>query len=348
MERTIMSKEINQQPRVLSQIEDKNKSILSAIADEVNAKNITHVTFAARGTSDHASIYGQYMMSAFCNMVAGNAMASTVTLYEGKINFSNDLVIGVSQSGKAADMIAVLEQAKKSGAVTVAITNDEDSPMAKVAKYHLFCNAEEEVSVAATKTFTAQLGLIALLTAYISKNNELLDNIRKVSTVAQETLDTIKPSVEKIADKLTNIKESFILGRGFMYAVALEAALKTQETCYIKSKGYAISDFYHGPLAQVEKDTPVIVLAPKGKAFDDACKMIDRLLEIGNSPIVITNDKQLSEKLENSVIVPDTGFEATEVFPFAIFAQSLAENISVNKGLNPDAPRALKKVTITK
>jgi len=348
MERTIMAKEIEEQINVLEKIEAKNKEVLSEIANEVASRNITHATFAGRGTSDHAGKYGIYMFGTFCNMVAGDATASAITLYNGKPNFNNDLVIGISQSGKAADMIEVLKQANDSGAVTVAITNDEESPMANVAKYHLFCNAEEEVSVAATKTFSAQLALIAFLTGYISKDEDLLTNMRLVPKFLKETLNNCKEAIEKCGNKLKNVNESFILGRGLMYPIALETALKTQETCYIKSKGCAISDFYHGPLAQVEKETPVLVLAGKGKAFMDACQMIERLQEIGNLPIVLTNDLELSQKIENAVLLPDTGYEATSVFPFTIFIQSLAEYTSVSRGLNPDSPRALKKVTITK
>lgn len=348
MERTIMAKEIKEQITILEKIESKNQKVLSEIANEVNSKNITHATFAGRGTSDNACKYGIYMFGTFCNMVAGDASASVITLYDGKPNFNNDLVVGVSQSGKAADIIEVLKQANISGAVTVAITNDENSPMAKEAKYHLFCNAEEEKSVAATKTFSAQLALIALLTGYISKNEDLLANFRAVPKFLKETLENSKESLEICGNKLKEVNESFLLARGYLYPIALEASLKIQETCYIKSKGYAISDFYHGPLAQVDEKTPVVVFAGRGKAFKDSCEMIERLQGLGVLPIVITNDLELSKKVKDAVLIPDTGHEETSIFTFAIFIQSLAEYISVAKGLNPDSPRSLKKVTITK
>ena len=348
MERTIMSKEIEEQICVLEKIEAKNQNVLKEIAKEVKDKKITHATLAGRGTSDHACKYGIYMFGTFCNIVAGDAAASIITLYDGKPNFNNDLVIGISQSGKAADMMEVLKQANSTGAVTVAITNDEDSPMAKIAKYHLFCNAEKEISVAATKTFSAQLALIAYLTGYISENEELLNNIRKVSKFLKETLENSKENIERFGNKLKDANDGFILARGYLYPIALEAALKIQETCYIKSKGYAISDFYHGPLAQVDEKTPVFVLAGKGKSIKDSSEMIDKLNKLGISPMVITNDKELVEKNENSVLIPDTGYEATSVFPYVIFVQSLAEYTSINRGLNPDSPRFLKKVTITK
>ena len=348
MERTIMAKEIQEQIIVLEKIEAKNQKVLFEIANEVNSKNITHATFAGRGTSDNACKYGIYMFGTFCNIVAGDATASTITLYDGKPNFNNDLVIGISQSGKAADIIEVLKQANQSGAITVAITNNENSPMAGVAKYHLFCNAEEEKSVAATKTFSAQLALIAFLTGYISKNEDLLTHMREVPRFLKETLENCVGAIKNCSDKLKDIHDCFVLARGYLYPIALEAALKIQETCYIKSKGYAISDFYHGPLAQVEEKTPVILFAGKGKAFKDTCEMIDRLQNIGAFLTIITNDLELSQKIEDAILIPHTGYEATSIFTFTIFVQSLAEDISIAKGLNPDSPRSLKKVTITK
>lgn len=348
MERTIMSKEIEEQISVLERIEAKNQNTLKEIAKEVQTRRISHAVLAGRGTSDNACKYGIYMLGTFCNMVAGDAAASIITLYEGKPNFTNDLVIGISQSGKAADMLEVLKQANCTGAVTVAITNDEDSPMAKTAKYHLYCNAEKEISVAATKTFSAQLALIAYLTGYISENEELLNNMRNVPEVLKETLENSKDEIKICGNKLKDAYDAFILARGYLYPVALEASLKIQETCYIKAKGYAISDFYHGPLAQVDEKSPVIVLAGKGKNLKDSCEMISRLKELGVLPIVITNDKELLENVENAVLIPDTGYEATSVFPYAIFIQSVAEYTSISRGLNPDSPRALKKVTISK
>lgn len=226
MEKTIMAKEIEQEVSILERVEEKNKKVLTEIAEEVESRKITHATFAGRGTSDNAGRYGIYMLGTFCNMVAGEATASAITLYDGKPNYNNDLVVGISQSGKAADMIEVLKQANESGAVTVAITNDENSPMAKTAKYHLFCNAEEEISVAATKTFSAQLALIAYLTGYISKNEELLKNIREVSKYLKETLENSKDAIEMCGNQLKEVNEAFLLARGYLYPIALETALK--------------------------------------------------------------------------------------------------------------------------
>lgn len=345
---TKMLKEILEQPNVLENIEKANADVLKALVKELNDRKINHAVFAARGTSDHASIYGQYLLGIYKGVVSSLAIPSCITLYEGKLDLSSDLVIGVSQSGKAADALAVIERGNSQGAVTVAITNDENSPMAKTAKYHLYCYAGLEESVAATKTFTAQMYLLALLTAYWSENSELLELLRKLPQHSEAMLKNVGETISRQVDRFRYIKEGFVLARGICYPIALEATLKIQETCYIKMKGYAVSDFYHGPLAQVDTDLPVIILAPKGAAFEDTKAMIEKIGSIGTEVLVVTDDKQLSEENKNSVLVPNTGSEVTVAFLFAIFAQYFAQCLSVSKGLNPDSPRLLKKVTITK
>ncbi|MEG0771497.1 MAG: SIS domain-containing protein [Clostridia bacterium] len=345
---TKMLKEILEQPSVLGNVEKANESTLKALVSELNERKVTHATFAARGTSDHASIYGQYVLGKFKGVVSSLALPSCITLYDGKLSLENDLVFGVSQSGKAADALAVIEQGNAAGAVTVAITNDETSPLAKQAKYHLFCNAGLEESVAATKTFTSQMFLLGLVAAYWSNNSEFLAALREVPQFAQQMLDTCQDDIISKVPKFRFMKEGFVLSRGYSYAVALEAALKIQETCYIKMKGYAISDFYHGPLAQLDKDVPVIIFANNGKIANDVKEIVAKVTEIGIDPLIVTNDIALSEKKENTVLIPDTGCEATEAFLYAIFAQRFAECLSTSKNLCPDTPRLLKKVTITK
>jgi len=348
MNMTKMLHEIFQQPMVLEGIENENKAVLEKLVEELNSKNIDHAVLSARGSSDHAAVYGQYLLGIYKGVVSALAIPSCITLYGGKPDMSHDLVIGISQSGKAADAIAVLETAKNQGAVTVAITNDEESPLAKIAKYHLFCNTGHEASVAATKTFTAQMYLLALLAAYWSANAELLDVLRKLPQSLKTATDSISADIGQNVERFRYMNEGFVLARGLCYPVALEMALKIQETCYIKMQGYAVSDFYHGPLAQVNPDVPVILLAPEGEAFEDSEAMIDRITSMGTQVMVVTDDKALSQKYENSVLLPAQGSEVASAFLFTVFAQCFAESLSVSKGLNPDSPRALKKVTITK
>ena len=344
---TKMLEEILEQPVALSGIEKENESTLKALAAEINDKKIKTAVFSGRGTSDHASIYGQYLFGIKNGIVSSLAIPSCITSYDCEFAFENMLVIGVSQSGKAADALAVLNQAKNKDAVTVAITNDKNSPMALSAKYHLYCNTGAEISVAATKTFTAQMYLIALLSAYISGDNEFLSDLRTVPDSAKELIGNADLIREQVV-RYRFMNEGFVLARGICYPVALETALKIQETCYIKMKGYAISDFYHGPMAQLDSDVPVIIYAVKGHTFDDAKDMIKKVCSIGISPLVVTDDGEFAKEFDFSFVIPSAGSEFTKPYLLAIFAQLFAECLCGNKGMNPDAPRLLKKVTITK
>lgn len=345
---TLMLQEIKQQPEVLSKLEAVNKDTLLALSRQVREKGIRHIIFAGRGTSDHAAIYGQYLLGMTCGMLSGSALPSVVTLYGAKLDFSDTLVIGVSQSGKAADAIAVLEQAREFGALTVAVTNDETSPMAKAAAYHLFCAAGPEISVAATKTFTAQLGIMYLLAAYLSENKEMLEEFNKLPELIAKLDSDCDETITALATRFRYIRDGFVLSRGISYPIALESTLKLQETCYVRMKGYAVSDFYHGPLAQVDRDVPIIVYEGGGHAETANREMITRLNEIGVEPLVVTADAEYAAAQSLSFVIPDSGCELIRPFLFAVFAQRFAEALCAVRGLNPDAPRNLKKVTITR
>lgn len=345
---TKMLEEIAQQPKVLESLEEANRETLLALTKELRERNITHAVFAGRGTSDHASIFAQYVLGITTGVVSGLAMPSCITLYDGHFAFSSDLVVGVSQSGKAADALAVMQQANACGGVTVAITNDTQSPMAKEAKYHLYCNAGPELSVAATKTFTAQMGLAVLLAAYWSGKEELLKAFRALPSYVEALIRKCDGDMPQTTLRYRYIEDGFVLSRGLSYPVALEAMLKIQETCYVKMKGYAVSDFYHGPLAQVDMDVPVIIFAPKGHAEQDNRDMAKKLREIGVDPLIVTSDEAFARENSLSFLIPDTGNEITQAFLFAVFAQRFAESLCGQKGLNPDAPRNLKKVTVTR
>ncbi|MBP5467204.1 MAG: SIS domain-containing protein, partial [Clostridia bacterium] len=175
---TLMWKEISQTPDIFAKEIKDNSATVSKLVADIKSSGITNFVAAARGTSDHALIYFKYGLECNSSYTVGLAAPSVVTMYNGKINYKNSVVIGCSQSGKAADVLEVLKRANEQGAITISITNDEKSPMAKEAKYHLFCAAEEEKSVAATKTFSAQLFNLLWLAAALSENKEQLELIK--------------------------------------------------------------------------------------------------------------------------------------------------------------------------
>ncbi len=345
---TKMEKEIFEQPKVLSSLKATNDSTLKNLVTDIKQRDIKLVYFAARGTSDHASIYASYLISTYVGVPTALALPSVITAYDGKLNLKDALVIGVSQSGKAADVLAVMERAKNNGALTVSVTNDLASPMAEYGDYHLFCNAGVEESVAATKTFTSQMYLLALLAGYWSGSEQLMSLLDKVPAAVEETLSYIPAEIEKFVQRYRYMEHGFVLSRGATMAIALETMLKLQETNYVKMKGYAVSDFWHGPLAQVDEGTVVILYAPEGVVFENCREMLTKLDSLGAEVILVSDNEEITKDRAQAVKLPKLDSDSVSPFLFAVFAQMFACKLTAVKGRNPDAPRNLNKVTITK
>ncbi len=354
---TLMWKEINEAPVVFEEIQKNNADVMKSLVSAIKAGTSTNFVAAARGTSDHALIYFKYMLEINSQYTVGLSAPSVITLYKGKINYSNSIVIGCSQSGKAADVLEIIKRGNEQGAITIGVTNDINSPIAKEAKYHLYCSAGLESSVAATKTFSAQLYLLLWLAAELSNHKEDLLHLRSLTQEITKVIPQIDKLTTKYAEKFKNMKSGFILSRGMTYAIALEATLKLQETCYIQMKGYAGSDFYHGPMAMVSEETPVILYCAKNNGDaemqklvrEDQMKIIDKMLTLNAPVLLVTNDNVLTGKAKCNDALIDFGVpEEICMFAFALFAQMFACKISCSIGNNPDSPRALQKVTITK
>ena len=355
---TLMWKEINETPRVFGEIQQENSLVMDSLVKAIKASNVKNFVAAARGTSDHAMIFFKYVLEVNSEYTVGLSAPSVITLYKGKINYSNSIVIGCSQSGKAADVLEVIKKGNEQGAITIAVTNDKESPMAKEAKYHLYCNAGLESSVAATKTFSAQLFVLLWLAAELSEHKEDLMMLKSLRTEIEKVIPQIDVLTTKYADKFKDMQSGFVLSRGVTYPIALEASLKLQETCYIQMKGYAGSDFYHGPMAMVNEKTPVIIYCAENKGDSemknlvrtDQIKCVEKMLSLKAPVLLVTNDVLLTGKFArcNDALIKFSVSEEVCMFAFALFAQMFACKISCGIGNNPDSPRALNKVTITK
>lgn len=342
-----LEKEIREQPSVLASLREKNNSVLSALVKEINEKKINNIYFAARGTSDHACIYAQYLFGVVLGIPCTLGTPSVITQYGSEIKFNNTLVVGVSQSGRAEDVNAILESANNQGATTLAITNYETSLLATTAKYHLFCNAGEEKSIAATKTFTSQMYLLALLCAEWSKNEELFSALEAVPAQVEAALDYLPSMIADVVKNLLDYKEAVVLGRGLSYAIALEGALKILETNKMKVKGYPISDFYHGPVAQLHNGDLAIVLAQSGVMENDAIKMIQKLKTVGANTVVISDKEELLNGTAG-IKICGTSSKFTIPFIFAIAVQLIALELVLAKGIDPDKSNVIAKITVTK
>ncbi len=345
---TKMWQEILEQPNVLERCKRESEGVISKITDHLKEQQIDSVVIAARGTSDHAGVYAKYIIEYCMGIPVALAAPSIFTMYGKSLNLKNSLVIGISQSGKAADVLEVIISANQSGATTITITNDDQSPLATEARFHLYCNAGLEKSVAATKTFTSQLYLIALLVAAWSGNDDMKKELSFIPQNINNVIETSAKYITNKAERYLYMNECFVLTRGMNYPIALEAALKIQETSYVRAKAYAVSDFHHGPFAMIDKDMPVFVYAPEGPALKDIIEMINKLKECQAEIIVISNNKEVLEMGNCSFEIPQTKNDMISPFYNVVIAQMFACSLALTKGLNPDSPRGLNKVTITK
>lgn len=345
---TIMEKEILSQSKVLQQTYETNLELAEKLAKVIKQKNIRQIIVAARGSSNNACTYFKYMCEIYAGIPVSFVHPSVITMYNGKLDMSGCVVLGVSQSGQALDVRTVLTKATKQGAITVAITNNLTSPMALETQYHFYLDVEEEKSVAATKTFTAQMLVLEMIVmALISPENRLPYGLKDIPALLEKTF-ALRESLEKLADHLAEQSQVIILSRGLNLAVGREIALKLQETCYINARSYAISDFYHGPFALAGEGTHILILAMEGETMRDAVDMVNALRPTGVDISLLTQNKTLAAQFPNSSVILPSSSEILSPFVSTVAGQILALSLSIRRGINPDSPRGLKKVTITK
>ncbi|MEI6101249.1 MAG: SIS domain-containing protein [Eubacteriales bacterium] len=343
---SIMFNEIMEQPGVLLGIEEKNKDVLTELVAAIKQADIRQVVIAARGTSDHCGIYIKYLAEILLGMPVMLAAPSVNTLYNAKVLYRDAVVIAISQSGMAQDALAVLEDANECNSITVAVTNNPQSPVAKTARFHLDCVAGPEKSVAATKTFTAEMYCLALLVARWGANEELLHALRELPQGIERELAHAQEIMHS-ARSFTFMQQCFVLGRGLLYPIVLEASLKMMETSYTNARGFAISDFQHGPLALVTDNTPIFVYCVSDETREDVLKAAGQYADLGAYVILVTDDQRNTDNAEKVFMVEKSN-KYTAPFHFVVFAQLFACGLADAKRRTPDAPRNIKKITITK
>ena len=341
-----IEQEIAEQPEVIRRLLGGQKENAKTIATAIRDFDPAFVCIAARGTSDNAGRYAQYLLGIQTGLSVALATPSLHTLYEAPPNLSRALTIGISQSGQSEDVRRVLDDARGQGGLTLGITNDPASPLATTAAHHLFIDAGKEVSVAATKTYTAQLAAIALLVTQLADQAELHESLQKLPDFAAQTLDTS----DKIADWVQRYRymERFAaIGRGYNYATAYEVGLKIKELCYITGEQYSEADFRHGPIALIQSGFPVIVFAARGKTLPLILDLLKRLREQQAECLLIANDDAPAPLAQYVMPFPDAIPEWLSPVAAVIPGQVFAMRLAVERGHQVDEPRGLKKVTVT-
>ena len=340
---SLMLQEIAEQPAVLERTIAAEYDKYRLLGQFLRKQQIRLIVIVARGSSDNASLFGRYLLEVTTGIPVSLAAPSVYTLYNAKVDLSNALVIGVSQSGEGADINQVIESAKASGAYTLGITNEADSTMARIADEALLIHAGREKSVAATKTYTGQMLHFYMLARQLAENKLQFERIPEYAAQALE----LKPEVEKLVERYLFMENCVIVGRGLNYGNSYEMALKLMETCYVVAERFSSADFFHGPLAIVERRFPVVLFGPSGVTKNSSVELLNRLHELNADCLAITNDAEIAKMASNSLILPSDIDEFLSPIPFIIPAQLFAALLSEAKGLDPDAPRSLSKVTKT-
>ncbi len=347
LEQTHLYKEIHQQPSVLAELLQAERATIEKLAAAIRARDISHVVIAARGTSDNAGRYAQYLLGAVNGLTVALATPSLYSIYEQPPKLGNALVLGISQSGKSPDIVSVVAEGKKQGALTAAFTNVPDSDLGQTADFVIALHAGEEKSVAATKTYTSELAAIALLSAVLADDAAMLTALQQIPTQVAQTL-TLGPEISRLAERYRYMRICVVIGRGYNYATAFELALKMKELTYTMVEPYSSADFMHGPLALVEEAFPAIVVAPTGKMLPEMQSFIGTLKERGAEVIVISDDAATlalaRSPLKLPVTVPEWVSPLLSIIPGQLFAMHLA----YARDFDVDNPRAIRKVTETR
>ena len=340
--------EIYEQPAVLRRVLDSQMGRIERAAKTIRERGVDFVMLAARGTSDHAGVYAQYLWGAHNRLAVALAAPSLFTLYASSPKLRGALVVGISQSGQSPDVVGVIEEGRRQGALTLAITNDVNSRLAQVAEFTLDICAGPEKAVAATKTYTAELLVLAALSAALNGDEAYQVALQRVPDAVEEALAT-EDRVEPIATAHRAMAQCVVLGRGYNYSTAQEWALKLKELTYILADPYSAADFQHGSIAIVEPGFPVLAVAPRGAVLPDLLSLLRRLRdEHGAELLVVSNDDDALSVGHAALRIPTGVPEWLTPLVSIVPAQLYCYHLTRAKGYDTEAPRHLRKVTLTR
>jgi glucosamine--fructose-6-phosphate aminotransferase (isomerizing) len=342
-----LHEEIHEQPHTLARLLGEHRQEVLCAAARISAFRPEWVVIAARGTSDNAARYAQYLFGAHNQLGVALAVPSLFTLYNAPPRLNRALTIGISQSGQSPDVVAVVDEARRQGGETLAITTDPASPLGRAAASCIPLATGKERAVAATKTYTNELLALAMLSAALSDDDDHWAALETVPGAVEVALASTQGLAE-IAATFREATRFLVLGRGFNYSTAFEVALKMKETSYVLAEPYSVADLLHGPVAMIERGFPVILIAPSGRASDHALEL-SGLLEQRKARVIAFSDRtDVLERAEGKIRLPRGVPEWLSPLVSIVPGQLWARSLAMAKGLDPDAPRGLSKVTLTR
>jgi glucosamine--fructose-6-phosphate aminotransferase (isomerizing) len=334
-----MRAEMLEQPEALARLAERFEEHVLTVRTVVRAP-LAGVVFLARGSSDNAAVYGRYLAELASGRPAGLAAPSLHTLYDTRPHYAGFLVVAISQSGATPEIVTVCRRLRNAGARTVAIVNDAASPLAEAVDGVLAIDVGPELAVPATKTVTGQMLAAAAVAAAIGTAPFTTRQLDALPQAVETVLADPEPPA-RLAASWADAARLFVVGRGLLYAAALEAALKIKETTGILAEGISAADLRHGPIGVAADDVPVLALDGGGPAREDMLAVAELARERG-APVAICGDSADAE-----LPLPGDVPEALAAFPATVRAQQLAVALADARGLDADAPAGLTKVTPT-
>jgi glutamine---fructose-6-phosphate transaminase (isomerizing) len=347
IEKTWLFREIHEQPAALARLLASEGAAVKELAAAIKSRPVRYVVIAARGTSDNAARYANYLLGAMNGLTVALATPSLFSIYRRPPRLADALVLGISQSGKSPDIVAVLAEARRQGALTAVLTNESDSDLANQGDVVIRLNAGEERAVAATKTYTTELAAIAWLSATLAGDASLLSAVERVPEAVGTALQ-LNDAIATAVPRYRYMERCVVIGRGYNYATAFELALKMKELTYVVVEPYSSADFQHGPLALLEHGFPVIVLAPDG-AMNEEMAGFMRTVAARQAELIALSDRDeilahAQTPLRLPLSMPEWLSPVTTVVPGQLFAMHLA----YTRGYDVDTPRGIRKVTETR
>jgi glucosamine--fructose-6-phosphate aminotransferase (isomerizing) len=344
-----MAADIAEQPAGFARLLDpEHTAAIVAVAAEVARRRPRSVMFVGRGTSDHAALYGAYLTEIRLGLPVASASPSAITLYGARPDFTDTLVIGVSQSGGSPDLTGVLRVARETGGLTVAVTNNPGSPLAQAAELVVDVAAGHERAVAATKSYTAELLALLLLIEGVRAGDGRLPPAERAALdrlpgLAEQAL--ADPTPDALAQRYRFASRLVTTGRGYAYPTAREAALKLMETSYLPALAFSGADLLHGPLAMTDPDVPVLAVVGDGPGGRSMREVVDRLAERRADVVTIgaADVPGAAGRLPVPAVADERHSALLDILPL----QRLALALALARGADPDAPRGLTKVTST-
>jgi glucosamine--fructose-6-phosphate aminotransferase (isomerizing) len=345
MDRSIVEGEILEQPDVMRRLLSEEWGNIQTTAEDLRGR-FDYIVIAARGTSDNAACYAKYLFGVRNSISTALAAPSLFTLYEKPPCMKNALVMAISQSGCSPDVLAVVEDARKQGQPTIAYTNDVGSPLGRAADYVICLRAGKEKAVAATKTYTASLAALAMFSAYLGQDEMALSVLRQLPDFLQRTL-ALNAAIAQIVPRFIAMQHCAVLSRGYNYATAFEFALKLKEMTRTIAEPYSVADFQHGPVTIIDREVPTFAILPSGIVFENVLSFLEKLRASGSEVLLISNIEDLEAEFDARLHfcpdVPEWLSPIVAILSGQLFCLELARA----RGLDPDQPKGLQKITKT-